>query len=94
MVRLMGASLGFFAFAITIFLGLTAGNPFETTLQRAMQAMFVFFALGLAVGWIAYRVIDEHSLKQHRALFPDGEPEDSPADPAAAARPNSPALAE
>lgn len=78
MVRLTGAALGFLAFAITIFLGLSAGNTTETTLVRAMQAMFVFFALGLCVGWIACRVIDEHSLKQHRALFPEGEtPTDS-----------------
>jgi hypothetical protein len=93
MVRLSGAALGFFAFAITIFLGLTTGNPFETTLERALRAMFVFFALGLTVGWIACRVIDEHSLKQHRELFPVGEPEDSPANPAVTAGPNSPALA-
>lgn len=74
MVRLTGAALGFLAFAIAIILGLTVGNTMETILTRAIQAMFIFFALGLVVGWIAYRVIDEHSLKQHRELFPDGEP--------------------
>ncbi|HOA72537.1 MAG TPA: hypothetical protein PL151_01590 [Phycisphaerae bacterium] len=73
MVRLTGAALGFLAFAIAIILGLTAGNTVETTLIRAIQAMFIFFALGLVVGWIAYRVIDEHSLREHRELFPDGE---------------------
>lgn len=74
MVRLTGAALGFLAFAITILLGLAAGNSTETTLVRAMQAMFMFFALGLFVGWVACRVIDEHSIKQHHELFPDGEP--------------------
>jgi hypothetical protein len=73
MVRLTGAALGFLAFAIAIVLGLTVGNTAETILIRAIQAMFIFFALGLAVGWIACRVIDEHSLKQHGELFPDGE---------------------
>jgi hypothetical protein len=73
MVRLTGAALGFLAFAIAIILGLSAGNTLETTLTRAIQAMFIFFALGLIVGWVAYRVIDEHSLKEHRELFPDGE---------------------
>jgi hypothetical protein len=73
MVRLTGAALGFLAFAITILLGLLAGNTPETTLIRALQAMFIFFALGLSVGWVACRVIDEHSLKQHRELFPEGE---------------------
>ncbi len=74
MVRLTGAALGFFAFAITILLGMAAGNPIETTLQRAMQAMFMFFALGLCVGTVACRVVDENSLAQHRELFPEGEP--------------------
>ncbi len=73
MVRMTGAALGFLAFAITIFLGLSAGNTPETTLIRAMQAMFAFFGLGLGVGWVAWRVIDEHALNRHRELFPDGE---------------------
>lgn len=71
MARLCGAALGFFAFAATVFLGLSAGNPVEVTLKRAMQAMFLFFGLGLCVGWVACRVIDEHTLSRHRELFPD-----------------------
>lgn len=78
MVRLTGASLGFLAFAITVFAGISTGNSADATLERAMQAMFGFFALGLAVGWIACRVIDEHSIKQHHTLFPDGIPDLEP----------------
>jgi len=73
MVRLTGAALGFLAFGIAIVLGLVSGNTFETVLTRAIEAMFIFFALGLAVGWIACRVIDEHSLAEHREMFPNGE---------------------
>ena len=91
MVRLTGAALGFFAFAMSIFLGLAAGNPIETTLTRAIQAMFVFFALGLGVGWVAYRIVDEHSVSEHRRMFPEGEPDLSTAGQADAAA-NSPAL--
>lgn len=75
MVRLTGATLGFFAFAVTIFIGMAAGNPTETTLVRAMQAMFVFFALGIAVGYVGCRVVDEHSVTRHRELFPESEPQ-------------------
>ncbi len=71
MVRLTGAALGFFAFAVTVFLGLSAGNSFEAIINRAMQALFTFFALGLVVGWVANRVVDEHVIKEHRELFPD-----------------------
>jgi hypothetical protein len=91
MVRLTGAALGFFAFAITILLGMATGNPIETTLQRAIQAMFVFFALGLCVGSVACRVIDEHSLSRYRELFPDGKQEGTTAK-SADADPNSPVL--
>lgn len=73
MVRLTGAALGFFAFALTILFGMAAGNAVDTTLERAMQAMFVFFALGLCVGSVGCRVVEECAIKKHRELFPDGE---------------------
>ncbi len=69
MVRLCGAALGSFAFAITILLGLSAGNPADVTILRAVQAMIVFCIIGLLVGWVAARVLDEHTLGRHRELF-------------------------
>lgn len=81
MVRLCGAALGFLAFATTVFLGLIAGNPIEAILIRAIQALFLFFFLGLFVGWIAYRVVDEYAIGRHREMFPDGEDLDGPTKP-------------
>jgi hypothetical protein len=81
MVRLCGAALGLFAFATTVFLGLIAGNPTEDILIRAVQALFIFFFLGLFVGYVAYRVIDEYSLRRHREMFPDGESTDTASPP-------------
>lgn len=74
MIRLCGAALGFFAFAVTIFLGLGAGNPVQTILTRAISALFVFCFLGFATGWVANRVLDEHAVRRHRELFPDEAP--------------------
>ena len=74
MIRLCGAALGFFAFAVTIFLGLSAGNPVQTTLGRAVTALFVFCFLGLGTGWVANRIMDEHALRKNREMFPE-EPE-------------------
>jgi hypothetical protein len=94
MVRLTGAALGFLAFAITIFLGLVAGNPLESILIGAMRAMLGFFVLGMLAGWVACRVLDEHSLKQHRELFPDGElPPDPPETETDSAGEGSPEMA-
>ena len=69
MVRLCGAALGLFAFGVTILLGLTAGNPAEVTLLRAVWAMVVFCVIGLGVGWVAWRVLDEHALGRQREMF-------------------------
>jgi len=73
MVRLCGASLGLLAFSVAIFQGLAAGNPVEATLIRSVYALAIFCALGLMVGWVAFRVLDEHALKCHSEMFKDGE---------------------
>ncbi len=70
MIRVCGASLGLFAFAITVLLGLNAGNPVETILARGVWALFLFCSLGLATGWVAWRTIDEHTQSRHREMFP------------------------
>ena len=69
MVRLCGAALGLFAFGVTILLGLTAGNPADVTLLRAVWAMVVFCVIGLCGGWVAWRVLDEHAQGKHREMF-------------------------
>lgn len=78
MVRRCGAVLGIFAFAVTIFLGLAAGNPVEETIKRAVTAMVIFCAIGFGVGWVAYRVLEEHALRKHREMFPDELEGDEP----------------
>jgi len=77
MVRLCGACLGLFAFSIAIIQGLMANNPAETTLVRGLEAMFVFCLIGLCVGWVAQRVLDEHAVRRHGEMFKEVE-EDEP----------------
>lgn len=69
MVRVSGACLGLFAFAVTILAGLSAGNPATAILSRALWAMGAFFLLGCVLGYIALRVIDEHAIRRHKELF-------------------------
>ena len=76
MVRLSGAALGLFAFCVTILLGLAAGNPANVTLLRALWAMLIFCVIGLCVGWVAYRVLDEHAVRRHREMFLTEEQEE------------------
>lgn len=69
MVRLCGAALGFLAFAIAIVQGLLVNNPTDVTIFRAVKALFVFCVIGLCVGYVAHRVLDEHALRRHKEMF-------------------------
>lgn len=77
MIRVSGACLGLFAFAVTILAGLAAGNSAAAILSRALWAMGAFFLLGCALGYIALRVIDEHAIRRHRDLFSTPESDDA-----------------
>jgi len=77
MVRLCGASLGLFAFAIAIVQGLLAGNSTSVILSRALWALFAFCMIGLLVGWVSFRVLDEHASKMNREMFPEVEEEEA-----------------
>ncbi len=66
MVRLVGASLGFLAFALAILAGVWSGNPIAVIVERAILALVLFFLLGASLGWVAQRVIDER-VGQRRA---------------------------
>lgn len=58
--RILGATLSLLAFAIATLAGLSARNPLEVVLFRALMAMVVFFAVGMGLGWVIQRVIAEH----------------------------------
>ncbi len=58
--RLVGASLGFLAFAVTIVAGLYVQNPVTVTLSRSIFALFVFCLIGLLVGAAAQAVVGEY----------------------------------
>ncbi len=76
MVRLCGAALGLFAFSIALLQGLLVNNPTDTTLIRAVQAMFVFCVIGLCVGYVGQRVLDEHAIRRHGEMFKEVDEEE------------------
>jgi uncharacterized membrane protein YraQ (UPF0718 family) len=98
MVRLCGAALGLLAFAIAIVQGLLVNNPTDVTIFRAVKAMFVFCVIGLCVGYVAHRVLDEHSLRRRSEMFKevDEDPhagngtQDSPGTQSGTERPSQP----
>ena len=60
MIRRIAASMALVAFAVCIVVGLEAGNPFTTVVSRALVALVGTFVLGLVVGAMAQKMLDEN----------------------------------
>ncbi len=66
--RFTGGIMGLLAFGVAASVGLVVGNPAEVVLSRALWALAVFCALGLAVGAAAQAVINEYANKRNQSL--------------------------
>jgi hypothetical protein len=60
MIRRIAASMSLVAFAVCLLMGLRAGNPFSTIVANALLAMAATFAVGLVVGAMAQKMLDEN----------------------------------
>jgi uncharacterized membrane protein YfcA len=60
MPQRIAAALSFVAFAVCIAIGAGAGNPFGTVVLRALLAMLVTLVIGLVLGAMAQRMLDEN----------------------------------
>ncbi len=82
MIRLCGACLGLLGFAITILRGLWAGNPADVILSRALWVLVAFCGLGMSMGWVGWRIVQEYAARQEQAaLDRKGEPDRSDDEP-------------
>ena len=61
MARRIAAALSMIAFAICLIIGaFEANNSFATTVQRALAAMVVTLVVGLVIGAMAQKMLDEN----------------------------------
>jgi hypothetical protein len=60
MTRRIAASLALVAFAVCIVTGLQAQNPFATVVSKALIALVVTFVVGLILGSMAQKMLDEN----------------------------------
>jgi hypothetical protein len=60
MVRRLAASMALVAFAVCIVVGLQAQNTFTTIISNALIALFTTFVIGLVVGTMAQKMLDEN----------------------------------
>lgn len=59
MVRTIAACLGLTAFAIAVVAGLLANNPAGTVLGRAILALFIGQVVGVLIGHVGTRVVED-----------------------------------
>ena len=60
MVRRVAGCLALLAFAVCLIAGLNAGNSTATVLSNALAALGVTFVVGLVVGAMAQKMLDEN----------------------------------
>ncbi len=71
------------AFVVAIIAGLAGGNPTAAILQRAIICMLVCYPVGLAIGLLAERIIQDHiQVHQDANPAPDSGTEPLVAQPA------------
>jgi uncharacterized protein (DUF58 family) len=85
LARLAGSSLALLAFAVSISAGLIAGNAVTVVLSRSLLALFIFLLIGLILGAIAQRVVDDH--REQRQAQVEKRFRDTSAPPAGAGGP-------
>jgi hypothetical protein len=73
MPQRLAAVMALLAFAVCLVAGgISAGNPFTTTVERALQAMAITFAVALVIGFMAQKMVEEN-VKRGKEKLPELE---------------------
>jgi NhaP-type Na+/H+ or K+/H+ antiporter len=68
MAKRLAGVLSIVVFAFCLALGIRAGNTFSTIVSRALVGMAGTYAVGLVLGAVAQRMIDENLRDEERKL--------------------------
>ena len=60
MARKIATASALLVFAVSILLGMAAENTFTTTVSRALQGMAITFVVGMVIGAMAERMVQEN----------------------------------
>lgn len=76
MAMRIAGTMSLIAFALCLVVGgLETGNPFGTTIQRALVALVATLFIGLIIGAAFKRMLDENVMQEERKLkSPAGTP--------------------
>ncbi len=64
----MAAVLSLLVFAVCVLIGVQADNTFSTTVARALVAMAGTFVIGLTLGVMAQKMLDENLKREEEKL--------------------------
>ena len=67
MIRRIAASMALVAFFVCVLTGMHAENPFSTVVANALVALLVTFVVGLVLGAMAQKMLDENTAAANRA---------------------------
>jgi NhaP-type Na+/H+ or K+/H+ antiporter len=75
MIQRIACAMAFLAFSVCLVVGgLEAGNSFVTTVERAVVAMLVTLVIGLIVGAMARKMLDENLRAEAEKLKKSSSP--------------------
>ena len=75
MIRRIAASMALVAFFVCILAGMHAENPFSTVVANALTALIVTFIVGLVLGAMAQKMLDENMAAGAKIANKSGNPE-------------------
>ena len=79
MPRRLAAAVSLIVFSVCLLSGMLAGNTFVETVRRALVGMFVTLGIGLVVGFMAQKMLEEN-VKQLEAKSEISEAKPEPKD--------------
>ena len=68
MAQRVAASMAMIVFAICLAAGIAAENPFGTVITRALLAMLVTLVIGLIIGAMAQKMLEENVSAEGKKL--------------------------
>ena len=73
MIRRIAASMALVAFFVCVLTGMHAENPFSTVVANALVALLVTFIVGLVLGAMAQKMLDENMAASNKSGNPEAK---------------------
>jgi enoyl-[acyl-carrier-protein] reductase (NADH) len=69
----LAAAMSLIVFAVCLVMGIEADNPFSTTIERAMEGMGATLIVGMVVGAMGQKMIEESVNREEKTEVPEAK---------------------